>query len=84
MPEKVQCPNCLGEAEKTGDKITCLTCDATFKLLRTGAATVVKIGQVEALEGRVTALEAKMWQPNELDPTPGEKPEPAEEEEDIL
>ena len=79
MPEKVQCPNCLGEAEKTGDKIICVTCDATFKITRTGAAAVVKIGQVEALEGRVKALEARLTltQPAE----PGE-PDPAEE--DIL
>jgi len=79
MPEKVQCPNCLGDAEKTGDKIICVTCDATFKITRTGAAAVVKIGQVEALEGRVKALETRltMTQPAE----PGE-PDPAEE--DIL
>lgn len=81
MPEKIQCPNCLGEAEKTGDKIICVTCDATFKITRTGAAAVVKIGQVEALEGRVKALEAKLSPP--ADPTPG-KPAPEDVEEDIL
>lgn len=81
MPEKVQCPNCLGDAEKTGDKIICVTCDATFKITKTGAAAVVKIGQVEALEGRVQALEARLVPPT--DPTPSE-PAPEDVEEDIL
>jgi len=76
MPEKVQCPNCLGDAEKTGDKIICVTCDATFKITRTGAAAVVKIGQVEALEGRVKALEARLAPPA----VPAGEPEPAQED----
>jgi len=80
MPEKVQCPNCLGDAEKTGDKIICVTCDATFKITRTGAAAVVKIGQVEALEGRVKALEARLTPPEDS----GVPAPVAEEEEDIL
>ena len=78
MPEKIQCPNCLGDAEKTGDKIICVACDATFKITRTGAAAVVKIGQVEALEGRVKALEARLAPPED----PG-VPAPVAEE-DIL
>jgi len=83
MPEKVQCPNCLGDAEKTGDKIICVTCDATFKITRTGAAAVVKIGQVEALEGRVKALEARLA----TAPTDNGYPKPSDPEpagEDIL
>ena len=78
MSDKVQCPNCQSEAERSGNKITCVACDATFELKKTGAAHVVKLGQVEALEGRVGALEAL------LNPKPeGEEPE-TEEEEDIL
>jgi len=76
MSDKIQCPNCQSEAERSGNKIICVACDATFELKKTGAAHVVKLGQVEALEGRVGALEAL------LNPKPnGEEPE---EEEDIL
>ena len=78
MSDKVQCPNCQSEAERSGNKIICVACDATFEIKKTGAAHVVKLGQVEALEGRVGALEAL------LNPKPeGEEPE-TEEEEDIL
>jgi hypothetical protein len=82
MPEKIQCPNCLGDAEKTGDKIICVTCDATFKILRTGAAAVVKIGQVEALEARVKEIEDRISGRANLDPDPKENEE--QEEQDIL
>ena len=58
MADKVQCPNCLGEAEKTGNKITCLACDAILEIKKTGSAKVVKIGELEELKGRVGALEA--------------------------
>jgi len=76
---KQYCPNCNSEAERSGNKITCVACDATFEIKKTGAAHVVKLGQVESLEGRVSAIEAL------LNPKPeGEEPEETEEEEDIL
>jgi len=57
MSEKVQCPNCLGDAEKSGNKIICATCDAVFKITKTGSATAVELGWKEKIEGRVGALE---------------------------
>jgi len=79
MSDKIQCPNCQSEAERSGNKIICVACDATFEIKKTGAAHVVKLGQVESLEGRVSAIEAL------LNPKPeGEEPEETEEEEDIL
>lgn len=70
MSEKVQCPNCLGEAEKTGNKITCLACDAIFEIKRTGAASVVKIGELEELKDRVSQLEAQLAPKLENDDDP--------------
>lgn len=80
MENKVQCPNCLGEAEKIGDKIVCVTCDATFKITRTGGANVVNLGRVETLEKRVGALEALFSTTPKDQPGPGEQ----EEEDDII
>lgn len=82
MAEKVQCPNCLEPAEKSGNKITCVTCDAVFEIKRTGAANVVKLGEVEALKGRVSAIEALLAP--EPEPTPADVEEPEETEEPIL
>lgn len=76
MADKVQCPNCLGEAEKSGNKITCIACDAIFEIRKTGAAKVVKLGELEELKGRVDALEALL----NTEPEPGTEPEPEEEE----
>ena len=67
MAEKVQCPNCLGDAEKEGKLIICLTCDAVFEIKKTGAAKVVKLGELEELKGRVDALEALLAPEPELD-----------------
>jgi hypothetical protein len=80
MAEKVQCPNCLGDAEKSGDKIICVTCDATFKITRTGGASVVNVGRVEKLETRVGALEALLAP----EPTEPVDDEPEEQEGDII
>ena len=58
MSEKVQCPNCLQPAEKTGNKITCTACDSVLTVTRTGGAKVVEAGWKEKLEKRVGFLEA--------------------------
>ena len=58
MNEKTHCPNCGSMAEKSGNKITCVVCDAIFEIKKTGAASVVKLGEVEELKVRISALEA--------------------------
>jgi len=83
MAEKVQCPNCLEPAEKSGNTIICAACDATYKITKTGAATVAQLGRVEKLEKRVDSLEKL------LSPEPADDTEPAvesndDDEEDIL
>ena len=84
MAEKVQCPNCLGDAEKTGNKITCVTCDAIFEIRKTGAASVVQVGKVEELECRIGALEALFAPEPEPEPANKEQDENGDDEEDIL
>ena len=80
---KAPCPNCLGEAEKSGNKITCMHCDAIFEIRRTGSASVVKLGKVEELEGRIGALEA-LLAPSSAELAQGVVEEPEGDEEDIL
>ena len=71
MSEKVQCPNCLEPAEKTGNKITCTACDSILTITRTGGAKLVEAGWKEKLEGRVEALEG-LLSPEEPDETAAE------------
>ena len=68
-PVKQYCPNCSGQAIREGDYIICTTCDAKFKITKTGSATVVKLGEFEQLKSRVGALESLL--------TPEPEPEPA-------
>lgn len=84
MADKVQCPNCLGDAEKNGNKITCVSCDAVFEIKKTGAASVVKLGEVEELKGRVSALEALLNPEKELGSLDDPDGDAEEQEDDIL
>ncbi len=83
MAEKVQCPNCLGDAEKSGNQIICAACDAVFKITKTGSAKAVELGRVEKLEGRVGALEELLTpEPIPGDGEPGGEQEIDEQEEE--
>lgn len=57
--KKIQCPNCGAEAKLVGNEITCLNCDAIYKITKTGEAKVKQLGPLEELGQRVAALEAK-------------------------
>jgi len=72
-PKKVSCPNCTGIAIKEGNVIICETCDATFKITKTGGARVKEIGRLDDVEKRLDRLDALL---------PGEEPNPAELEPD--
>jgi len=57
MATKIQCPNCLGEAEREGNKVTCLSCDAIFTVTKSGPAKVKEFAWKDELERRLKALE---------------------------
>lgn len=57
MPEKVQCPNCMEPAEKSGNKITCVACDSVLTVTRTGGAKLVDAGWKAKIEERLGVLE---------------------------
>jgi len=69
------CPNCQKPAIREGNEIICTRCDATFKITKTGAAHVAKIGRLEDLEQRMDRAERKMLK---LMQDPGESSEPPE------
>lgn len=73
MSEKINCPNCLGQAIKEGNKIICETCDATFTVTKTGSAKVKEIGRLDNIEQRLDRVESLL---------PGEEPDPAKLEPD--
>lgn len=52
-PKQTNCPNCLGQAIKEGNKIICETCDATFTFNKTGGAKVKEIGRLDNIEKRL-------------------------------
>lgn len=54
---KIQCPNCMAEADRQGSKITCVSCNSVFKVTKTGEAKVDELGWKEELEKRVKAIE---------------------------
>lgn len=56
-PKQINCPNCLGQAIKEGNKITCETCDAIFTFTKTGGARVKEIGKISDHEERISRLE---------------------------
>ena len=60
------CPNCGKPAEKIGNKLTCIECDAAFKITQDGTAKVEKTGVIQDLTDRVETLEGKT--PAEPDP----------------
>ena len=68
MSVKVQCPSCGEQAEKTGKKITCQSCDSIFTVTKTGSASVEQIGWKEELENRVKANEDRLAGLIETDP----------------
>jgi len=81
MAIKVQCPNCLEPAEKTGNEIVCTACNATYKITQTGAAKVKQLGWKEDIERRVKAVEDKQaGLPGESKP----EPEPAGDSDDVI
>lgn len=49
-PEKAVCPNCLGEATKIANEITCVKCDAIFVFNKKGEPKVKQIGIAERLD----------------------------------
>ena len=85
MSEQVYCPNCRQLCEKNGNILICTNCDATYKITKTGAAKVVKLGEVEELKCRVTALEALLAPEDAAAAAPDETEDEEEElEGDIL
>ena len=64
--ENAHCPNCGKPAEKNGNKITCVECDATFTITQDKTARVEKTGVITDLQNRVSALEGN--KPAEPDP----------------
>ena len=85
----VECPFCKKPAILIGNKITCENCDAVYRLTREGEAKLDKLGPIEKLEQRVSALEVggQKSEPepeienNEPEPEPEGKPENEQEEE---
>ena len=73
------CPNCQKPAVREGNDIICTRCDATFKVTKTGAARVVKIGRLEDLERRQDDTESRLSILEGSDESPAETP--AEQEE---
>lgn len=78
-PKKISCPNCSGIAIMEGNVITCESCDATFKLTKTGGAKVKEIGRLDDIEQRLDRLDGLL--PGEPDPAELE-PDPANLEPD--
>ena len=96
-PKAVYCPNCQGPATRTGNEITCETCDATFTITKKDGAKVKKLGPIQDHEDRLKKIEAKIFvdepepqeQPaggdDEPDPeNPGTDQDPENTDEDIL
>lgn len=69
-PKAVQCPNCQGPAIRTGNEITCETCDATFMITKKDGAKVKKLGPIQDHEERLKKIEATIFT---------EEPEPQEQ-----
>lgn len=85
MAEKAPCPNCLELAEKTGNKIVCEACDATFTVTKTGPAKVDKLGWKEGIEERVKRAEdqiAELLGGDDPEPEGQEETEPEEDQEE--
>lgn len=57
-PQKVSCPNCLGDAVREGNEITCETCDAVFTITKKEGAKVKQLGTMEDHEKRISKLES--------------------------
>lgn len=73
-PEKAVCPNCLGEATKIGNEITCVKCDAIYVFNKKGEPKVKQIGIAERLdqaEQDIRTLKGKV----EVEPEPDPEPE---------
>ena len=75
--ENIYCPNCQKPAQKDGNEITCLHCDAIYSVKKTGSATVKKLGPIEDHEQRLARLEALLPGQEPAEPEPVE---PTEEE----
>lgn len=73
-PKQTNCPNCLGQAIKEGNKIICETCDATFTFTKTGGAKLKEIGKLNDHEERISHLES-LLPGQEPEPKPKDKPE---------
>ena len=76
------CPNCQQPATRSGNEITCESCDATFEIKRK-EATVKKLGPYKELEQRVARLEASQ-SPAEQETDEPKSDETEPEEEPIL
>jgi uncharacterized Zn finger protein (UPF0148 family) len=70
----VNCPNCQGPAIRTGNEITCETCDATFVITKKQGAKVKTLG----IDQRLKNLEDAVFV--EETPEPVEPVEPVEPE----
>jgi len=73
-PKRINCPNCLGQAIKEGNKIICETCDATFTYTKTGGAKLKEIGRLDNIEKRMDRIES-LLPGQEPEPEPDDKPE---------
>lgn len=58
--EKLQscfCPNCGQPANRVGDQVCCEFCDAIFTVHQNGSARVRKVGVLDDIDKRLSALE---------------------------
>ena len=72
-PKAVYCPNCQGPATRTGNEITCETCDAIFTITKKDGAKIKKLGSIEDHEERLKKIESQIFV---------EKPEPQKQQDD--
>ncbi|MFZ2146961.1 MAG: hypothetical protein WAV28_07055 [Sedimentisphaerales bacterium] len=68
------CPNCHSPATRSGNEITCESCDAVFTITKKEGAKVKQLGPIEDLQKRVKRLESLI--PGD---EPGDEPEPEPE-----
>lgn len=72
MPETkaISCPNCGKPAMRTGNDITCESCDAEFVITKKQETQVKGIGRIDDHEKRLQALEqlAASKEPQKAEP----------------
>lgn len=74
QPKATTCPNCQKPALRSGNEITCESCDAVFVITKKQEVKVKEFGQLKDHEQRIQKLEGSASS-NEPQPTGPVEPE---------